>query len=326
MKKLILNCILFCGPLIFIFLFFLIDDPFGIIHKDKCLAATSEDMMIIRKYFKEYKTNSRSTFIFGNSRTHAFNNYKCGEGTDNYFFDFGCPGESVLNIKKKLNLILENQDNVKNVVILIDEGILENTDNNNRFYQGPVYNHTPQSSNVSYLTFYSNYINYYFSDFFFVKHIYYKITGNYIEGWMKDAFKKPGSDINYKCKSYPTLADSLLETNFQEYKRLFKPDYISYPKKEITIDKRDVEHLVHIKQVLESRKINYKIIYPPSFHKRKIEYNIGKFLRSCFEENFYDFSGVNKITTDSTLNYENLHFTYRAANMMMDSICLKVNE
>ena len=50
---------------------------------------------------------------------------------------------------------------------------------------------------------------------------------------------------------------------------------------------------------------------------------LEKLLSVTFKNNFYDFSGVNKITTDSTLNYENLHFTYRAADMMMDSICLK---
>jgi hypothetical protein len=325
LKKLFANTFIFGSPLFFFLLFFVIDDPFGILYKSNCLAATSEDMMVIRKYLTQYEIKAPSAFIFGNSRTHAFKQYKCGATTEE-FFDFGCPGESVLNIKKKLQLVIDKQKEVKNVLILLDDGILENTDNTHKFYQGPVYNHTPQSSNVSYITFYSNYIKYYFSDFFFIKHVYYRLTGNYKEAWMKDAFAKPGVDINYACKNYPTLADSLLETNFEEYKRVFKPDYVSYPKKEITIDKRDVEHLNQIKQVLESRKINYKIIYPPSFHKRKIEYKVQKFLGTCFAENFYDFSGVNKITTDSTLNYENLHFTYRAANMIMDSICLKVNE
>lgn len=322
MKKLILNCFIYSSPLIFFLFFFIIDDPFGIVYKEKCLAETSDDVIVIRKYLNEYKTNKFSTFIFGNSRTHAFKNYKCGNGADNFFFDFGSPGESVLNIKKKLELVIDNQTEVKKVIILIDDGILENTDNTHRFYQGPIYNHSPLSSNASYFTFYSNYLKYYFSNFFFIKHIYYRITGIYKEEWMNDAFKKPGSDFNYTCKNYPTLADSLLETDFQEYKRVFKPDYTSHPKKNISVDQRDVEHLNQIKEILKKNNIKYKVIYPPTFQVRKIELKITHLLNDLFAENFYDFSGVNKITTDSTLNYENLHFTYRAANMMMDSICL----
>ncbi len=325
MKKLIANTFIFGSPLIFFLLFFAIDDPFGILYKSNCLAATSEDMIVIRKYLNEYEAKAPSAFIFGNSRTHAFKKYKCGTTTED-FFDFGCPGESVLNIKKKLQLIIDKQKEVKNVVILVDDGILENTDNAHRFYQGPVYNHTPISSNVSYITFYSNYIKYYFSDYFFIKHIYYKLTGDYKEAWMKDAFAKPGIDMNYVCKNYPTLADSLLETNFKEYKQVFKPDYMSYTKKSMVIDARDAKHLNEIAQTLKENKINYKVIYPPNFHKRKIESELEKLLSGTFKNNFYDFSGVNKITTDSTLNYENLHFTYRAANMMMDSMCAKNNE
>ncbi|MEO6304390.1 MAG: hypothetical protein ABIP51_14590, partial [Bacteroidia bacterium] len=147
-------------------------------------------MIVIRKYLNEHETNTPSAFIFGNSRTHSFKKYTCGK-TNETFFDFGCPGESVLNIKKKLQLIIDKQKEVKNVVILIDDGILENTDNGHRFYQGPVYNHTPLSSNVSNITFYSNYIKYYFNDYFFLKHVYYKLTGDYKETWMKDAFAKP---------------------------------------------------------------------------------------------------------------------------------------
>ncbi|MEO6305293.1 MAG: hypothetical protein ABIP51_19185, partial [Bacteroidia bacterium] len=133
-------------------------------------------------------------------------------------------------------------------------------------------------------------------------------------------------DLNYVCKNYPTLADSLLETDLKEYKRIFKPDYASYPKKEIKVDARDLDHLAELSKMLNNNGINYKVIYPPNFHKRKIEPELQKLLSGLFKNNFYDFSGVNKITTDTTLNYENLHFTYRAANMMLDSMCLKINE
>jgi hypothetical protein len=312
LKKLIINILIFSGPLIICFLFLVIDDPFGVLYKSDCLAEASEDVLQSRTYLKEYSTKNYTSFIFGNSRTHAF--------TDN---GWQSPGESLLNTQKKIELILSKQK-IKNALILVDDGILENTDNEHRFYQGPVYNHSPITSNISHLQFYANYIGYYFSDYFFAKHIYFKLTKNYKEQWMKTSFKKPSSqNTNANCLNYPSLSDSLLETNFTEYKRVFKPDYKSYDKKQIKLDQRDIEHLKQIKQLLEENNVNYKIIYPPSFNKRKIEPKLKTLLTGLFSTNFYDFSGINKITTDSTLNYENLHFTYRAANIMLDSLYLR---
>ncbi len=321
MKKLVGNILFFGSPLIICLLFLLIDDPFGVFYKNNCLAESSEDIISTRTYLNEYKVKNYSSFIFGNSRTHAFTDeiWKKHIGEEN-IFHFGSPGESLLNIEKKLELILSKQK-IKNALILIDNGIIENTDNEHRFYQGPVYNHSPITSNISYLTFYTNYISYYFNNLFFAKHIYFKLTKNYKENWMKETFKKPVSDNSVlQCLNYPSLSDSLLETNFNEYKRVFKPDYKSYKLKEIQLDPRDLAHLDNIKNLLSQNNINYKIIYPPSFNKQKIQPQLQKKLSELFLNRFYDFSGINKITTDSTLNYENLHFTYRAANIMLDSM------
>ena len=91
---------------------------------------------------------------------------------------------------------------------------MENTDNTNRFYQGPVYNHSPVSSNVSYFTFYSNYLKYYFNNYFFLKHTYFKITGTYKEEWMKDAFANPELVFIQNVKIIPHWLTAYLKQIF----------------------------------------------------------------------------------------------------------------
>lgn len=307
-------------PLIVCTCFFIGDDPFGIFYKDDSLAERSDDVVKVRQYLKSDKKST--SFIFGNSRTHAFLEKDWQEYIGNEkIYHFSAPGESVLNIKKKIELILKHQQ-IKNVLILIDAGILENTNNQHKSYKGPVYEHSPLTSNVSYFGFYSNYIQYYFEDYFFLKHIYYKLTASYKKEWMKTAFKDSSEETNKKLQSfrYETLADSLLETNFNEYKRIFNPDYSTLVRKQTSIHFEDSLYLIEIKRELESHDINYKIIIPPDFQGAKVTSKIYHTLYSIMGDNLYDFTGINKITTDSTLNYENLHFTSKAGKVILDSI------
>lgn len=299
----------------------MVDDPFGIFYNNECLAETSEDVIETRAYLKTWQTEKYSSFIFGNSRANGFSEdvwrKHIGQET---IFKYNSPGESVLNIKKKLALILSKQS-IKNALILIDDGILENTNNRHRFYQGPVYNHTPITSNISYINFYGNYIKYYFDNFFFLKHIYYKLTSNYKNSWMKNAFKDPSSiKETIKPLTYESLQDSLIETNFLLYKQKFKPDYSFFKKKIKTVSFEDSLHLIEIKKLLEESKVDYKIIIPPDFNKLKIEPAMYVTLESIFSTYLFDFSGISRISTDSTLNYENLHFTKKAGAILLDSI------
>lgn len=320
MKKLLINSLIFGGPLLITLVFFVGDDPFGIFYNNNAIAEGSGDVAVTREFMEGRYEKKFNSFVFGNSRTKAF----FPKDLSNYFKDtailcFGAPGESVLNIRKKLELITGNHLKVKNAIVLLDEGTLQNTDNEHAFYKGPVYNHSPLTSNMSYFQFYSNYIQYYYSDLFFLKHILFRVSGKYID-WMANAFKDPGREDLYRGKNYPSLEDSLIENNFAEYKRVFHPNYSDNSKDVTDIDQRDIAHLATIKEIFIRENTNYKIVVPPAFHKKKTSENVQKRLAQLFGSHVYDFTGINKITSDSTLNYENLHFTRRAALLILDSI------
>ena len=168
MKKLFVRCFLFSLPLLICFGFFLADDPFAICFKDNGLAESSEDVLETRHYLRTCQDKAYEAFIFGNSRTHGFREADWQKYIGQQpVYHFGAPGESLLNIRKKIELVME-RGGLKNALIVIDAGILENTDNTHPFYKGPVYNHTPMTSDISTFAFYSNYVRYYFDDFIFL--------------------------------------------------------------------------------------------------------------------------------------------------------------
>lgn len=323
MKKLIIRSFLFSLPLLVCFGFFLVDDPFAIFFKDYSLVESSEDVFKTRNYLKTCKNENYKAFIFGNSRTHGFHeqDWKKHIGQKSVYH-FGAPGESLLNIRKKIELILEH-GKLENALIIIDAGILENTDNKHPFYKGPVYNHTPLTSNISTFAFYSNYIRYYFDDFFFLKHIVYKVTHHYKASWMEKAFKEPAKETNHFASvKYETLADSLIETNFTEYKKTFQPDYSVLKRKVVAVSAVDMIHLRKINELLSSHKVDYKIVIPADFMGLQLDRPAYDSLKSVLKSHLYDFGSFDKIRKDSTLNYENLHFTRKAGALMLDSIYL----
>ncbi len=321
MKKLFIHGFLFSLPLLVCLGFFLADDPFAIFFKDYSLVESSEDVLKTRNYLKTYEAERYSAFIFGNSRTHGFHETDWQKHIGQQpVYHFGAPGESLLNIRKKIELILEHGE-LKNVLIIIDAGILENTDNKHPFYKGPVYNHTPLTSDISTFAFYSNYVRYYFDDFFFLKHIVYKITHQYNASWMEKAFKEPSTGADtFVSSRYESLADSLIETDFTEYKQVFHPDYSVLKRKPVSVSAKDMVHLRKIHELLDGNKVDYKVVIPADFMGAELDRAAYDSLKAVLKQHLYDFGSYDRIRKDSTLNYENLHFTRKAGALMLDSI------
>jgi hypothetical protein len=319
LKLLIKNIILYTFPLWLIVISFFVLDPFCLFHRNNSFAQQSTDVQSFRAFVEQNPGNRYDAFVFGNSRCNSFQPEELQKhiGSDKKIFYFNAPGECVLNILKKLQFIRDAGNKINTAVILIDNGILKNKDNSSDFFQGPVYEHSVYSTDRSYFDFYSSFISYYFTDFFFAKYILYDLTEIYTP-WMKSAFNEKASSVSQSYK------DSLLIQNFAEYKRVFKPNYSRkyVPSQVVTqIDSEDLDRLKLISQILEQEGAQYYIVIPPDFHLHKVPANIRSTLCDVFgAKHVYDFTGENAITMDSTMNYEGTHFSNRAGKMILDSI------
>ncbi len=313
---------MFSLPLIIILGFLVIDDPFSVFYKTNGIAEKSTDIVITKKFMQTADTAQYNTFVFGNSRMNSFE----AEYLKSYLsknakpFYFNSPGEAVLNMYKKINIIKAHDCRIENALLLIDESIVKNTDNSSELFKGPVYIHSVHTSSIGYFDFYKKYIVDYFTNFFFAKHIYYTLTQTY-KPWMKDCFPDPGN--KQKTPTGINLKDSLLINHFNEFKKMYNPHYDRALNEKLhikQIDSVDVNYLREIRNVFIAEKTNYFVIIPPGFHQMKFNATALDQLKQLFGSRVYDFSGVNPITSDSTLNYEQTHFSKQAGRMMMDSI------
>jgi hypothetical protein len=302
---------------------FFIYDPFCIIHSEDTIAEQSSDVLQFREFNKCNADKNFDTFIFGNSRGNSFSEsyLKSRIGGNPSIFFFNAPGDCILNYYKKILHIKKSGNKIRHAIVLIDQGILANKDNLSNKFHGPVYEHTVHSSNRSYFNFYSAFLNYYFTDLFFLKFLQYQFTGEYTP-WMSTAFKKPETSTqHYENK---LRKDSLLENHFEEYKSTYNPIYErTYKWEEIigAMDYSDVCYLRQIREIFDKDSTHYIILIPPDFHQQKVPGQIMAQLTEIFDSSrIIDFTGVNEITRDSSLNYENLHFSIKAGNIILDSI------
>jgi hypothetical protein len=292
-------------------------------HNEVAIAEQSEDVVHFRRFKKQNPEIHFDSFIFGNSRANSFSesHLKSKLGQESKIFYFNAPGECILNYHKKIQHIKKSGNTIKHAILIIDQGILANKDNLSPKFHGPVYEHTVQSSNRSYLNFLSSFINYYFTDFFFLKYTTFKLTGTYTP-WMQSAFKKPES-IQFSMDKRQ-IKDSLLEFHFEQYKKKYSPIYDrKFEPTEIvtSIDESDLVYLREIMRIFDQDTTQYFIVIPPDFHRQKSPHQITLQLEQIFDSSrIFNFTGSNQITNDSTLNYENLHFSVRAGNMILDSI------
>lgn len=318
-----MNIVIYTSPMALALATFFIFDPFCILHNHEAIAEQSADVEHFRRFDKQNPKAHFDSFIFGNSRANSFSEVhlksKLGEASNIFFFN--APGECILNYYKKIQYIKKSGNTIRNAILLIDQGILLNSNNQSPKFHGPVYEHTIHSSNRSYLNFLSSFINYYFTDLFFLKYSTYKLTGNYTP-WMHSAFKKPQPPE--AALSNKQLRDSLLENHFEEYKKTYTPIYDrKYDPSEIitSINESDLSMLREIKKIFEKDATSYFIIIPPDFHRQKSPQNITLQLEEIFDPSrIFNFTGSHRITNDSTLNYENLHFSMKAGNIILDSI------
>jgi hypothetical protein len=319
LKLLIKNIILYTFPLWIIVISFFVLDPFCLFYRNNSFAQKSTDVQSFRAFNKQNPVEQYDAFVFGNSRSNSFQSAELQKhiGSDKKIFHFNAPGECVLNILKKLQFIRDAGNKINTAVILIDNGVLKNKDNASVLYQGPVYEHSVHSTDRNYFDFYSSFINYYFTDFYFAKYIVHDLTEIYTP-WMKGAFNEKTTSVS------PSYKDSLLIHDFAEYKRVFKPKFSrKYVRSNIVtqIDPDDLERLKQISDILQQEGTQYCIIIPPDFHLQKVPTDVRNTLCDVFGANrVFDFTGENVITMDSTMNYEGIHFSNRAGTMILDSI------
>lgn len=303
------------SPIIILVMVFVVADPFDNIFYDSDLKKQDffgayPDFQTTEDYLASYESQKYNGYIFGNSRSTAFLpselEARIGEGSN--FFKFGSPGESILNVEHKVQMIDCYDQKIDHVVFLIDDEMIKNF--NNEFYDpiGPEYLHHPSTSNLTYPGYYYKHFMTFLNEFYFVRYLDYRITGEfkpYMEGYfVPDEAKEKFMDGEYELEGY-------------EFPERENPG----GKTEHFLNDVQKERLQNIQSVFVENETDYTIIIPPLYDQEYMNDSTLNEIKLIFgEANVHDFSGINEITSSSSNYYEESHFRVNAANWVLDQI------
>ncbi len=272
---------------------------------------TSRDYISTQTYLENYKKNQYNSFIFGSSRTLAFqpSEYKKYLNENDHVFSFDASNENIYGIYSKLRLIDSLNQKINNaLIILCHDFTFKSLSQKHLFKKHPIL------TNESMYDFQKAY----FKEFLNIGLVYnyslYKITGSY-----KESMKK------YLNRDVILYDNKTNETSLFSKEKELEEDSINYYKKrekifldyneEQTIDEKEkiteeyLDYLKKIKHILDKNKTNYTIIISPLYEKIKFNKQDVVKIEDVFgKERVLDYSGKNWITEYRGNYYENSHF------------------
>jgi len=157
---------------------------------------------------------------------------------------------------------------------------------------------------------------------FFIGYVDYRITGK-VRPRYSDFFEKWRFtfDRNNNDRFFEAEKEISAGTYYNDKKDLFyaRDSHTKYS--EPTIKDEQKFMLTRINYVLNKNKSNFKIIISPSYDQLKMHNSDIAGLVSIFgPESVYDYSGINKYTSDIHNFYETIHFRRVVGKMILDEI------
>ncbi len=286
-----------------VFYFNIYEDPFGIFTSNFSAKRIEPNNHFIKmRYLLSNKTDFNS-FIFGNSRANNVDPKKFSNGKYfNMYYSLGVPKEHMDDI----NLLLKDGYEIKNVIVFLDYGSYTMTDTNRT--KDMLRRPYPIES----LDIFKTYIDYAFqipSQEFYES--YYKnpvvpiYTNMFVSGRAENAAVEAFIDANK-------------EKHISDVK--FTWPYLGYQNN----ISGAIQNLKDLKQLCYKNQINLIFVMNPT-HKttylannQELYFDFMKQLATISD--YYDFSGINKITTNNYFYYEASHYRPIVGNAMADFI------
>jgi hypothetical protein len=257
-----------------------------------------------------------NSFIFGSSRSTSLSAcYLQKKIRNSRFFHYAAWNETIGGIYAKLKLLDSLGYRLDNIIIYFDTDMTF-------FGDGKC-----QPSDHYLLTNKNKYLYYYdhFQEFIAfptydkIKILLgYKVNGEIFPNWESDIVT---NDSNSTCSESflnkygaDTRINSLKEDGFL-YKRTKSEKF-----KAIQISPYEENVLIKIKDILKKHKSKYYIVITPLSDQLKFNTADMQIIKKIFDNNVYDFSGINKIT-DNKYNYPDVkHFKPYISKYIIDSI------
>lgn len=319
MERFLRYILWFLLPALLLVSTYVILDPFRVLwpigDERSSYIASSDDYYGVERYLKNKSLGYQyNTFLFGNSKVMAYQEEAvCWGDLNCRFYNFGAPGESLLNIKKKIELIQAKGDDIKKAYIILDHKILMNERNKHPNFQGPVYEHHPLVSDNSWISFHAAFLQYYLKDAFLVSHLVHKLGGTWHE-WMKGHFADPNK---FKFNPYDIVTNQVSNENKEAFpdKRFRSQKSISIP--ELTIGQK--EKLKRLAELIHNLNGKVWVIIGPTSTQRNVSEKLLEDLVAIFGKDRV-LVAKNKLELEEGLWYDDSHYSNLWGNIMLKSL------
>jgi hypothetical protein len=263
---------------------------------------------MFRNNYKKYGYNS---FIFGSSRTLAFqptswHSYLSNEDVP---FMFDASGESIYGVYIKLKYLDSLNVNIKNALLIICRDVTFKYFSN---YEGHLYVKDPNVSGESRLKFHLEFVEAYLAPRFLANFYLFKILGEY-KPYMKGYIENRKITMDTLTNEINIIDQEEEITKYPNQYYLKRKD-IFYERSGEKIDsvnrinKSQLFMLKEIKRIFCKHNTNFKVVISPLYEQVKFNKFDINILKQIFQHNLYDFSGKNSFTDNKYNYYENSHY------------------
>ncbi|MFN3998540.1 hypothetical protein [Algoriphagus sp.] len=315
-KKIFLYFLVGTLPFIVLIIGYIILDPFRVVWKydnySNLHIIPNRDYVTTEMYLKNRKNEDYNSFIFGSSRTLAFNpdSWKKYIGHEARPFIFDASGETIFGIYKKIVFLDNLNSKLENVLIVVCPDLTFQTTVNS---PGHLFIKHPSTSGESWITFHLTFLKSYFNTYFLRAYYEYTFTKN-IRPFMFDYIEFRNIYFHPITNSM-TIEDKELEINLNPEKYYDEREGVFWkrPEKQQEYDEfigvTQEKMLKEIYRILNSKNSEYKIIISPLYEQKEInEKDLYKLEEIFGKDKIFNFSGINDITLKSINYYESSHY------------------
>ena len=320
MKKfLIKTCLFFGGSIVLIIGIYFYTDTFKTIYpfELKNISTVNREYLSVELFKKNYAKHRYNSFILCSSRGCGINTYQWKQyldKEDNQFL-FQAWSETIMGTCRKLNYLDSHGVSLKNVIILID--IPSSFVKEQESYKAITIQHYDITGKSKLFYHYNMFLAYLKPSEIF-KSIKDKILCNR-ESVKFDTISNDWNNGNRDNYLTPPKQDSLVNRdNFSDnIVETLSPPLIDSEKKAFLLD---------IQRILQKHHSKYKIVITPSYEQTKIHhYDLQELYTIFGQQNVFDFSGKNTISTDK-YNFSDInHFDLVAGWEIIETIYGKKN-
>lgn len=334
MKGILLRALLFFLPILVIAAIYVVLDPFKVIrlyanYKPEGQALTvplNQNRVSAGTFLVHHEERHYDSFIFGSSRSMFYEiaDWKKYLNQDASCLHFDASAETLLGIQHKIDFLKKHNVKMKNVLLILDADIFRPYTllNEHLYMEDPLV-----IGYSKWLPFQSGHFMSFLDRKFLRAYIDYRFTG------IPKPYMSELNLLDDKPYEYDSLTNEMRYAFFEnlaergEYYtearlKKFEPrrdgvERFSAP----VIDESAEAILRKMASALSESQCDVKVIISPLYNQVKMAQSDVSVLRSVFgEASVFDFSGINRLTSDYTGYYERSHYRPKVAKAVLDSV------